>query len=93
MLADATDIALENGDAALVINTPTGTDARADGDEIRGAAVAKLTVQAAARERRRRPRRKLAGRAGGNRARGERDGHASPADRSLPRRRAASSRL
>ncbi|HEX8102206.1 MAG TPA: carbamoyl-phosphate synthase large subunit [Solirubrobacteraceae bacterium] len=32
---------IENGDVDLVINTPTGTDARADGYEIRGAAVAR----------------------------------------------------
>ncbi|CAA9499385.1 MAG: Carbamoyl-phosphate synthase large chain [uncultured Solirubrobacteraceae bacterium] len=32
---------IERGDVDLVINTPTGTDARADGYEIRGAAVAR----------------------------------------------------
>ncbi|CAA9537252.1 MAG: Carbamoyl-phosphate synthase large chain [uncultured Solirubrobacteraceae bacterium] len=32
---------IERGDVDLVINTPTGTDARADGYEIRGAAIAR----------------------------------------------------
>ncbi|MDP9384625.1 MAG: carbamoyl-phosphate synthase large subunit [Actinomycetota bacterium] len=32
---------IERGDVDLVVNTPTGTDARADGYEIRGAAVAR----------------------------------------------------
>jgi carbamoyl-phosphate synthase large subunit len=32
---------IERGDVGLVINTPTGTDARADGYEIRAAAVAR----------------------------------------------------